>query len=139
MQTRRRALVWYLRLAAAVLLLALVAVFLPFEWMDAIHRGLGLGDLPQAPIVGYLTRSLSLLYALFGCLFLAISFDVDRYLTLLRFVSVASGAFGVGIIVIDIVVDMPLSWIVGEGVSVLGSAGLLLWLTFRQPPSPNPP
>lgn len=80
MQRHRRALVWYLRIAAAVLLLALFAVFLPFEWMDAIHRGLGLGDLPKAPIVGYLTRSLSLLYALFGCLCLAVSFDVDRYL-----------------------------------------------------------
>jgi hypothetical protein len=103
--------------------------------MDAIHRGLGLGDLPKAPIVGYLTRSLSLLYALFGCLCLAVSFDVDSYLPLLRFTAVASGAFGIGIIGIDIAVELPLSWIVGEGVAVLGGSGLLLWLVFR----PSPP
>lgn len=135
MRTRRRALVYYFRIAAGVLLFALFAVFLPFDWMDAIHRWLGLGDLPRGPIIDYLTRSLSLLYALFGCLCLAISLDVDRYLPLVRFMAVASVAFGVIIIGIDLVAGMPLSWIVGEGTSILVSSGLLLWLAFREPGS----
>ena len=29
----------------------------PYSWMDAIHQGLGMGKLPDAPIVGYLVRS----------------------------------------------------------------------------------
>ena len=40
-------------------LLALLAVFLPTDWMDGFHRELGLGPLPRRPIVEYLTRSVS--------------------------------------------------------------------------------
>lgn len=44
------------------MLTALVAVVMPYEWMNVIHRQAGLGELPHVPIVGYLTRSISALY-----------------------------------------------------------------------------
>ena len=38
------------------LLVATAAVFLPVEWMAAIHRWLGLGEFPDSPITIYLAR-----------------------------------------------------------------------------------
>jgi len=48
------------------LLLATVAVFLPVSQMAIMHRWLGLGEFPDAPITIYLARSTSLLYAMHG-------------------------------------------------------------------------
>ena len=47
---------------------------------EPIHRQVGLGELPQVPIVGYLTRSISALYALHGALLVFMAGDVRRYL-----------------------------------------------------------
>ena len=59
-----RILIWLLRLGGAVMLMALGAVVMPYEWMNVIHQRQGLGNLPHVPIVGYLTRSISALYVL---------------------------------------------------------------------------
>ena len=69
------ALRWFLRLVGAFSLLALPCALMPFSWMDATHRWLGLGTLPSEPIVAYLARSLSLFYALLGGLLWVASFD----------------------------------------------------------------
>ena len=61
------------------MLTALGAVVMPFEWMNSIHRQVGLGELPHVPIVGYLTRSISGLYALHGALLLFLAGDVRRH------------------------------------------------------------
>ena len=68
MNRNERILVWLLRLGGAVMLTALGAVVMPFDWMNSIHRQVGLGELPHVPIVGYLTRSISALYTLHGAL-----------------------------------------------------------------------
>ena len=57
--SRNRLLRWLLVACGVMTLLALPAVFLPQAAMDAIHRSLGLGPLPEGPIVLYLARSLS--------------------------------------------------------------------------------
>jgi hypothetical protein len=73
---KERGLIFLLRYSAAVMLLAIGAVFMPFAWMDSIHRQLGMGTLPNAPIVQFLTRSASALYAGYGALMLFMSFNV---------------------------------------------------------------
>jgi hypothetical protein len=85
MKSPERILVWLLRLSGAMTLTALGAVFMPYEWMNLIHQRLGMGELPPIPIVGYLTRSVSALYALHGALLLFVSFDVPRYLPIVQF------------------------------------------------------
>ena len=52
-----RTLVLLLRLDAILLLTALFFSIMPFEWMKDIHRFLRMGELPDQPIMGYLTRS----------------------------------------------------------------------------------
>ena len=71
-------------------LFALVPVVMPLSWMAATHRWLGLGEMPTAPIVAYLARSVSAFYALFGALCLVVASDLDRYRPLVRFLGVCS-------------------------------------------------
>jgi len=126
-----KTLVGVLRFAAVLLMVAFGAIVMPFEWMAAIPRFLGLGDLPNTPLIGYLTRSLSALYATHGLLLFYISRDVRRYLPLIRFLAVVGIGFGSGMIVLDTAVGLPLSWTVGEGPFIIVMGVLELWLVAR--------
>ena len=120
-----------LRLGGAVMLAALGAVVMPFDWMNRIHQFLGMGALPDFPIVGYLTRSLSAFYALHGALLLFVAGDVRRYLPVIRFLALAAGVFGAVMLVLDRLVGMPLGWTVVEGPYVAAISALLFWLAGR--------
>lgn len=130
MTPAERRLIWFLRITAAMLLCAAPAVVLPSAWMRAIAAWLGL-DMPEAPLVEYLTRSVSALYALLGasCWFMA--YDVKRYLPLLRFAVPLTLAFDVTVIAIDLWIPMPTAWIVGEATSVLAWT-IALWRLTRR-------
>jgi hypothetical protein len=132
MNRNERMLVWLLRLGGAVMLTALGAVVMPSDWMNVIHRQAGLGDLPNVPIVGYLTRSISALYALHGALLVFLAGDVRRFLPVVRFLTVAGVVFGAVMLAIDGAVGMPLPWTVGEGPFVVALSAVILWLTSRR-------
>ena len=84
-----RWLVLLLRVIGGVCLLALVPLWMPRGWIDAGHRWLGWGEFPAAPIAEYLARSVSALSAFYGGLLVALSFDVRRYIALIRYQAVA--------------------------------------------------
>ncbi len=128
-----RLLVWLMRIGALSTLLALPASFLPFAWMDAIHRSVGLGPLPDVPITGYLARSLSWFYAMHGALWLFLSTDVRRYGRLIRFLFGLNIGFGVGLVLLDWRVGMPLPWTLCEGPFIILFSLALLWLLRRVP------
>jgi len=117
------------------MLTALGAVVMPFDWMNSIHQQLGLGELPRAPIVGYLTRSISAFYALHGALLIFLAQDVRRYRLVVRFLAVAGILFGALMLGIDRAVGMPVAWTAQEGPFVIVFGAVFLWLT-RQKPSP---
>src|SRR5947199_154498 len=75
---------------------------LPFAWMDAVHCRLGMGSLPAEPIVLYLARSTSALYASFGAVYLRVAGDVPRYRPLLRLLAWIKVAFGAALVPISI-------------------------------------
>src|SRR5437773_8762275 len=108
-------LVWWLRLSAGVLLLALVAVVLPQGWMAQTNDWLGFSALPDTPLVGYLTRSLSAVYALLGAMTLALAADVRRYAPLIRCLGWGYLVFGAVLLGLDFAVGMPLAWALIEG------------------------
>ena len=133
MTRSEKMLVVLLRFGAVLLLTAVIPAVMPFAWMDLIHRQLGMGELPDVPIVGYLTRSLSAFYALHGALIFFVSVDVRRYLPVVKCLGALCVVFGAGMLVLDIAVGMPLPWILGEGPSVIILGGVLLWLAGRAP------
>jgi hypothetical protein len=126
-------LVWMLRMTGSAMLCALVFVFCPFEWMAAIHRQLGLGQLPYTPLMSYLTRTLSALYASMGAILLFISFDVRRYLPLIRVLGVLALAGGAGVAILDAAAGLPLFWTVSEGPLTVALGGVLVALTRPSP------
>ena len=126
-----RVLKLVLRLAAVMLLTALVPAIMPFHWMELIHEKMGMGKLPDALIVHYLTRSCSLMYALHGAILLFISFDVRRYLPFLIFQSWLSMGFGASMLALDLSIGMSVGWTIGEGPFIIGLGLLILLLTRR--------
>lgn len=133
MSRSENALVVALRVGGVLLLTAVIPAVMPFAWMDQIHRQLGMGELPETPITGYLTRSLSAFYALHGVVVLFVSLDVRRYLPVVRCLAALCIVFGAGMIVLDVWVGMPLPWVLGEGPSIIVLGSVLLWLAGRVP------
>ena len=125
MNRRERLLVLVLRIGAGLLLLSLAPALMPFAWMQAIHRAVGLGELTETPLNQYLTRSLSALYAFHGALMLCLSFDVRRFQPVIRLVGAGNVVFGVFSVLLDLAAGMPLAWTLVEGPFIL-VAGLLI-------------
>jgi hypothetical protein len=117
-----------LRLSGVVITLAFLAVLMPADWMVATHRSLGMGELPRAPIVEYLTRSLAALYGFHGVLLLIIATEPVRYRVFVWYIAAMNVAFGTIMLAIDLHAGMPLPWTLLEGppIAVMGIAiGLL--------------
>ena len=91
------------------------AVFRPVSWMVATHRWLGLGEMPVAPVVEYLARSLSAIYAPLSALRLVVASDLERYRPLVRFLAVAVVLMSVVFNGVDLAAGMPWWWTASEG------------------------
>jgi len=121
-----RDVAFVLRVVGAVDLLALGAVVMPGRWMAAVHAWLGLGEMPGAPIAGYLARSASALYALHGAMLLFVSCDVLRYRRLITFLGVAAFAHGAVLVGIDLAEGMPHWWTWADGLGYLALGTVVL-------------
>jgi hypothetical protein len=121
-------LIWLLRITGVAMLGALVFMFCPFEWMAAIHRRIGIGELAYTPLLSYLIRTLSALYAILGAILLFISFDIDRYGLLIRLFGILAILGGLGVTILDAILHLPLFWTAAEGplTVVLGIALIVL-------------
>ena len=104
-----------LRIVGCAALLAIPFVFLPYAGMNAIHDGLGMGRLPDAPVVGYLARSASAFYAILGGLLWVLSCDLRRHRLVLVYLGIAILLFGLTIFAVDFLEGMPRWWALGEG------------------------
>jgi hypothetical protein len=114
-----RLLIALLRLGALMTGLAFLTVPLPVESMASTHRWLGLGELPRAPIVYYLARSLAAFYGLHGVLLFLLSTDVARYAPIISYVAVMNVLLGLMLVAIDVHAGLPVWWIVCEGPPVV--------------------
>lgn len=117
-----------LRLVGTVSACAAFCSVMPYAWMNATHQYLGMGVLPDRPVVGYLARSTSAFYALFGGLFWVVSFDLPRYRPVLRYLGVATVVLGILLFGVDRMEGMPLFWQIGEGPIDVAIGAVLLWL-----------
>jgi hypothetical protein len=130
----RRWLVFVLRFGASVMALALLAVVMPTEWMQASNARLGLTPLAEqadTPLFQYLTRSLALLYAVHGGLLWLASTDIDRLRPLVRYMGASAVFFGVVVLGIDLAAGMPWYWTAAEAGGVTANGLVVLWLDSR--------
>jgi len=133
MSRHERGLVVLLRIFGCTALLAIYAVVQPHSWMAATHEWLGLGALPEGPIVSYLARSLSAFYALLGGTLLLFSTDVRRYRPALVYVSTAIFLLGIALFFIDWNAGLPPSWTWWEGPFTMALGLVMGWLVRSVP------
>jgi hypothetical protein len=128
MSGSERTIVVLLRVMGSFALCAIPAVFLPHRWMDAIHGFLGMGQLPDEPIVSYLARSLSTFYAIYGAILVFASTDLVRYRALIVLLAWLSIILGFVLLGIDMVSGMPLYWTLLEGPFTISVGTAIVWL-----------
>jgi MYXO-CTERM domain-containing protein len=104
-----------LRVTGTAVLLAAPFVFLPRAWHAGIHEWLGLGAYPEGPVIDYLVRTVSTMYVLSGVFCWLVSYNVERYASLIAFLAGASIAFGLVATVVDFVNHLPWFWKWFEG------------------------
>jgi hypothetical protein len=124
-------LVLVLRATAVLLLLAFVGAALPESWMKAAYESGGLGPWPGGALLVYLAREVSLLYGFLGVLALYLSFDVQRYRPLVRFMAIASFPFVPVMFVVIWAAGLPMVWAVCESTAILVSSAL--WYVASRP------
>ena len=124
----QRVLQMLLRAVGGVSALAIVPVFMPRVWMAMCHEWLGLGPLPEGPIVEYLARSTSMFHAILGGVLLLLSGDVRRHARVIMAVGGAILACGAVLLTIDLRSGLPTWWIGVEGpfVMAMGLVNLVL-------------
>jgi hypothetical protein len=125
-----RLLAWVLRLVGGVELLAIPFILFPLPWMDAVHARLFGQPLPHGPVVEYMARSLSILYAGHGALVVRMSFDVVRFRPLVTFLGWLHLYFGTALLAADLAAGMPWFWTVGEG-PFIAAFGVVILLLAR--------
>ena len=74
----------------AVTAVALVSFVMPRSWMAVVHEWLGMGVLPDNPVVEYLARTTSALYGFLGGLYLVLATDVRRFARVITYSAVAT-------------------------------------------------
>ncbi|MFT3881001.1 MAG: hypothetical protein QM703_15230 [Gemmatales bacterium] len=128
-QRRRTLLILLLRACGIIDLLALTFALIPHSWIRISHGHLGMGPFPEETIALYLVRSSCLMYVVHGVLLIFVSFDIDRYLPLIRLLAWIAVIHGVMLIVIDSLTGMPWWWTLGEGGLLIAWGTLVLGLT----------
>lgn len=123
---------WLLRACGLVDCLAICVVFLSSDTITSLHSLTGQKPFPHETIAFYLTRSASLMYAAHGILLMYLSFDVERWLQVIRVLAVISILHGLLIIYVDITTNMPLWWTLVEGPLLISWGILVLFLAGRQ-------
>jgi hypothetical protein len=98
MTTDERFLQTVLRVVGTAGLLAIPFVLMPHSWLDAIHQGLGMGELSTDPVTGYLARSTSALHAVIGGLLWTVSLDLQRHRLVLGWLGVAFVLYGLAML-----------------------------------------
>ena len=126
MKKWQRYFVLFLRIVGSTALLAIFGMIMPYSWMDAVHQWLGWGELPSQPVVGYLARSTSALYAVIGGLLWVVSFDCIRHRLVVLYVGAVFVVLAVALLVVDIVEGLPLYWTLGEAIANLGTGAIMV-------------
>ena len=124
-----RVLKFLFRLLGTSSLFALIFVAAPREWMTSIHSWLGMGVLPDSPVVWYLARSTSALYALVGGVFWVVSSDLRRHRRVATYLGCAVAVFGVILLVVDWTEGLPLFWKIWEGPFLMAFGATVLYLS----------
>ena len=119
---------WLLRLAGSVEILAFLAVVMPRAWMETSHTWLGLGQMPDGPIIMFMIRQASYTYGMHGVSLWIRAADVKRFRPIVRFNGISFLLAGPVFFLIDYHSGMPWFWTISDSLGCALFGGTLLWL-----------
>lgn len=122
-----------LRACGLIDCLALIVALMPAVWIASLHTHLDIGPFPSDTITHYFARSSSLMYAVHGILLIFVSFDINRYLSIIKLLAVIAIIHGLILIGIDANTGMPWWWTATEGPLLIAWGTLVLFTTFSPP------
>ncbi len=96
--------------------------------MAVTNEWLGMGTLPEKPIVEYLARSTSALCALYGGLLLLLATDVHRYAAVIRYQAIVTICLASAGAIFGFRAGMPAWWMTGDAAGCGIFCGGMLWL-----------
>ncbi len=125
---------WVLRLTGATEILAFISVVMPRAWMESAHSWLGLGVMPEGPLIMFMIRQASYAYGMHGVSLWLMATDVRRYQPLIVFNAISFVIASFVFVVIDYTTGMPLWWtfVDGFGCAAFGVAVLILNFLRRE-------
>lgn len=121
-----------LRLAGAVEILAFVSVVMPRSWMESSHEWLGMGTMPDGPLVMFMIRQASYAYGMHGISLWVLASDIVRFRPLIIFNGIAFLLAAPVFFLIDYTSGVPFWWTVFDTLGCGFFGGALLWLTVRE-------
>ncbi len=125
---RKLLLSWLLRLVGLIELVAFIAVIMPRSWMVASHAWLGMGQMPEGPVLMFLIRQASYTYGMHGISLWIIASDARRFRPLLVLNGISFLLAGPVFFIIDYTAGMPMWWTVADGPSCGFFGAAMLWL-----------
>jgi hypothetical protein len=118
----------FLRFLAIVQMLTIAVVFVPVEWIAAWHVWLGVGTMPDDPVLRYVIRGASLAQGAIGVLLWVIANDVVRFRPLVVTTAWIYLLGAPSYYFIDSVAGMPRFWCIFDCAFCFFAGGALLTL-----------
>jgi hypothetical protein len=128
---------WLLRLTGATEILAFFAVVMPRAWMEASHTWLGLGEMPDGPIIMFMIRQASYAYGMHGVSLWILASDVSRFRKLIVFNGISFLLAGPVFFLIDYYSGMPWFWTIIDSLGCASFGLAALWLTLGRSSTQN--
>jgi hypothetical protein len=122
---------WLLRLSGAIEILAFFAVIMPRSWMEISHAWLGMGEMPNGPVLMFMIRQASYTYGMHGVSLWVLASDVTRFRKLVILNGIAYLLAAPVFFWIDLTSGMPWFWTVGDSLSCGFFGAALLLLNWR--------
>jgi hypothetical protein len=129
---RQRISAFLLRLAGSVEILAFIAVVMPRSWMEIAHAWLGMGEMPNAPVIMFMIRQASYTYGMHGISLWVIASNVERFRLLVILNGLAYLIAAPVFFLIDQSSGMPFWWTLGDAFGCGGLGAALLLLSWRK-------
>src|SRR6185295_2144901 len=118
---------WILRIAGAFEILAFISVVMPRSWMEAGHAWLGMGVMPDGPLLMFMIRQASYTYGMHGVSLWLLSMDLQRFRPLLILNGISFLVAAVVFAWIDYSAGMPWFWTVSDALGCGFFGAALLW------------
>lgn len=130
---RERLLVWLLRIAGTTEILAFIAVVMPRSWMEISNAAVGLGEMPDSPLLMFMIRQASYTYGVHGLSLWLLATDVERFRPFVIFNGFAFLIAAPVFVLIDLSSGMPWWWTVSDPLSCAFFGAALLLLSRKRP------